>query len=327
MVLRIRRRSAAVARMWRFFQQDNDFEIIPSDEAQAKEALAAPRPSNRIKVSGRTASTKSAASLPRCARIDPCPNVKEQKGRDVPAKVRHHLVLWSRTRPTALARPCGNFLLPSGIFWNAAAKEMIDSLVASQGKLAAWATLFSAKDRRFPPSPPETEADRQPLRRAEFAAADCELLHPRAMSEHAVSCWAAASGLKELVGQLRRCGIRLFLVEHTRREIRIAVARAVSPDLQPFSTAVSTRGGLPGRAATMRARISPSARRHCSSDGKDSTRRASVAFRRFTPVFLTMGRAIGRSAGRRSRRYSCSPSERETDPATARRFRSRNRRA
>jgi ribosomal protein S12 methylthiotransferase accessory factor len=85
------------------------------------------------------------------------------------------------------------------------------------------------------------EADRHHLLRAEFAAADCELLHPRAMSGHAASGPAAASGLKELVGHLRRCGIRLFLVEHTRRDIGVAVARAVSPDLQPFSTAVSTR--------------------------------------------------------------------------------------
>jgi ribonuclease VapC len=41
MVLRIRRGSAAVARMWRFLQQENDFEIIPFDEAQVKEALSA----------------------------------------------------------------------------------------------------------------------------------------------------------------------------------------------------------------------------------------------------------------------------------------------
>jgi ribonuclease VapC len=40
-MLRIRHGSAAVARMWRFLQQENDFEIIPFDEAQAKEALSA----------------------------------------------------------------------------------------------------------------------------------------------------------------------------------------------------------------------------------------------------------------------------------------------
>jgi ribonuclease VapC len=41
MVLRIRRGSAAVSLMWRFLQQENDFEIVPFDEAQAKEALSA----------------------------------------------------------------------------------------------------------------------------------------------------------------------------------------------------------------------------------------------------------------------------------------------
>jgi ribonuclease VapC len=41
MVLRIRRGSAAVSRMWRFLPQENDFEIIPFDETQAKEALSA----------------------------------------------------------------------------------------------------------------------------------------------------------------------------------------------------------------------------------------------------------------------------------------------
>jgi ribosomal protein S12 methylthiotransferase accessory factor YcaO len=85
------------------------------------------------------------------------------------------------------------------------------------------------------------EADRRPLRRATFAAADCELLHPRDMSRHATSGQAAALGLKGLTGHLRNRGIRLFLVDHTRQDIGIAVARAVSPDLQPFSTAVSTK--------------------------------------------------------------------------------------
>jgi ribonuclease VapC len=38
-VLRIRRGATAVARMWRFLHEDNDFEIIPFDEAQARDAL------------------------------------------------------------------------------------------------------------------------------------------------------------------------------------------------------------------------------------------------------------------------------------------------
>ena len=41
MVLRIRRVPTAVARMWRFLREDNDFEIVPFDEAQAREALDA----------------------------------------------------------------------------------------------------------------------------------------------------------------------------------------------------------------------------------------------------------------------------------------------
>ena len=85
------------------------------------------------------------------------------------------------------------------------------------------------------------EADRRHLRRATFAAADCELLHPRDTSRHATSGPAAALGLKGLTGHLRDRGIRLFLVDHTRQDIGVAVARAVSPDLQPFSAAVSTK--------------------------------------------------------------------------------------
>jgi ribosomal protein S12 methylthiotransferase accessory factor len=48
-------------------------------------------------------------------------------------------------------------------------------------------------------------------------------------------------GLKGLTGYLRNRGIRLFLVDHTRQDIGVAVARVVSPDLQPFSAAVSTK--------------------------------------------------------------------------------------
>jgi thiazole/oxazole-forming peptide maturase SagD family component len=85
------------------------------------------------------------------------------------------------------------------------------------------------------------EADRRHLRRAEFAAADCELLHPRELSGPAASGPAAALGLKGLTDHLRSHGIRLFLVDHTRQDIGVTVARAVSPHLQPFSAAVSTK--------------------------------------------------------------------------------------
>jgi ribonuclease VapC len=41
MVLRLRRGAAAVDRMWRFLRSDNDFEIAPFDERQARGALSA----------------------------------------------------------------------------------------------------------------------------------------------------------------------------------------------------------------------------------------------------------------------------------------------
>ena len=41
MVMRARRGMAAAERVWRFLREQNDFEIAPFDEAQAREALAA----------------------------------------------------------------------------------------------------------------------------------------------------------------------------------------------------------------------------------------------------------------------------------------------
>ena len=41
MVMRARRGEAAVERMWRFLRDENDFEIVPFDETQAREALSA----------------------------------------------------------------------------------------------------------------------------------------------------------------------------------------------------------------------------------------------------------------------------------------------
>ncbi|MBV9980380.1 YcaO-like family protein [Bradyrhizobium sp.] len=85
------------------------------------------------------------------------------------------------------------------------------------------------------------EADRRHLRRAEFAAMDCELLHPWDISSHAAGRLPPGSGLEGLVGHLRAKGVRLYLLDHTRQDVSVAVVRAVSPDLQPFSTAVSTK--------------------------------------------------------------------------------------
>lgn len=84
-------------------------------------------------------------------------------------------------------------------------------------------------------------ADRRHLLRASFAAADCALLQPAAISSSVPNLPTTADGLTGLVAHLLSRGIRLFLVDHTRRDIGVAVARAVSPDLQPFSAAVSTK--------------------------------------------------------------------------------------
>jgi ribonuclease VapC len=40
-VLRIRRGASAVLRLWRFLQIENDFEIVPFDEVQARAAISA----------------------------------------------------------------------------------------------------------------------------------------------------------------------------------------------------------------------------------------------------------------------------------------------
>ena len=41
MVMRARHGEAALALMWSFLREENDFEIVPFDEAQAREALSA----------------------------------------------------------------------------------------------------------------------------------------------------------------------------------------------------------------------------------------------------------------------------------------------
>lgn len=83
------------------------------------------------------------------------------------------------------------------------------------------------------------EADRRHLRRAGFVATDCELLQPRDLSRHPAD-GLAVLGFKGLTGHLHARGIRFFLVNHTRQDIAVAVVRAVSPDLQPFASTVST---------------------------------------------------------------------------------------
>ncbi len=59
---------------------------------------------------------------------------------------------------------------------------------------------------------------------------------------------------KGLAGHLRDRGIRLLMVDHTRQDIGVAVARAVSLALQPFQQLFQRNAWL-NHAATMRARI------------------------------------------------------------------------
>lgn len=82
------------------------------------------------------------------------------------------------------------------------------------------------------------ETDRRHLRRAAFSAADCDLLRPRESSQ--LSQPLPGPDFQGLIGWLRDRGIKVFLVDLTRQDIGVPVMRAVSPDLQPFSSHVST---------------------------------------------------------------------------------------
>lgn len=82
------------------------------------------------------------------------------------------------------------------------------------------------------------ETDRRHFRRAAFRAADCDLLHPRAHSQPAQPI--PPPDFKRLIDSLADRGVKVSLVDLTRTDIGVAVVRAVSPDLQPFSAKVST---------------------------------------------------------------------------------------
>jgi thiazole/oxazole-forming peptide maturase SagD family component len=82
-------------------------------------------------------------------------------------------------------------------------------------------------------------ADRRHLRRAEFAAAECTLLHPCGLAS-LDAAGPFARGLDALIGRLNERGVRLFLLELTRPDPGVPVVRAVSPELQPFEATVST---------------------------------------------------------------------------------------
>lgn len=82
------------------------------------------------------------------------------------------------------------------------------------------------------------ETDRRHLRRASFSASDCDLLRPRESSDLFQSL--QARDLEGLVNWLRARGVRIFLVDLTRQDIGVPVVRAISPELQPFSSDVPT---------------------------------------------------------------------------------------
>lgn len=83
------------------------------------------------------------------------------------------------------------------------------------------------------------DADRRHLERAAFAAGDHELLYPVGMSRLDDSL--AGAGLEGVVTLLRDRGIDVFLADLSRPDIGICVARAIAPQLQPFSLDVLTQ--------------------------------------------------------------------------------------
>lgn len=84
------------------------------------------------------------------------------------------------------------------------------------------------------------DTDRRHLQRASFAASTCELIQPSDLSALAPPPSVAPDQLKDLAERLSGNGIRLLSVDLTRSDIGIAVARMVSPDLQPYTGDVVT---------------------------------------------------------------------------------------
>ncbi len=84
------------------------------------------------------------------------------------------------------------------------------------------------------------EIDRRHLRRAAFAAADCDLLRPCGISPCGGVGTTDDGSLDALIGPLAARGVDIFLVDLTRPELNVPVARAVSPQLQPFASTIAT---------------------------------------------------------------------------------------
>jgi thiazole/oxazole-forming peptide maturase SagD family component len=90
-------------------------------------------------------------------------------------------------------------------------------------------------------------ADRRHLERATLHVPSCGLFEARAPVETGSAYQLGDSlnprvedGLNNLGRHLAEKRVSIFLVDHTRKTIGIPVARAVSPDLQPFSQVVTT---------------------------------------------------------------------------------------
>ena len=84
------------------------------------------------------------------------------------------------------------------------------------------------------------DIDRRHLQRASFAASTCDLIRPSDLSTLPPPPSPAPDQLKDFAERLGRKGIRLFSVDLTRPDIGVAVARMVSPDLQPYTGDVVT---------------------------------------------------------------------------------------
>lgn len=84
------------------------------------------------------------------------------------------------------------------------------------------------------------DADRHHLQRASFAASDCMLIYPCGVSAPPPQASTAPHDLRAFGARLASNGVRLFVLDLTRPDIGVAVARVVSPDLQPYNSGVVT---------------------------------------------------------------------------------------
>jgi len=147
---------------------------------------------------------------------------------------------------------CG---LAARLDWGDAARAAI--LELCQMELAA--PIAEAK-RRERGDAALNETDRGHLQRAAFATRGCDLLDPRDLATEQIKIAPAGDPLRAFVSHLNTRGARLFVVDLTRPDIDIPVARMVSPQLQPYTTDVVTErlrrcraanGAVDARAASV----------------------------------------------------------------------------